>query len=96
MTDRAKKISELTSATGASSNSLVVIVANVAGTLTTKKMTVNDFFGNTSANVFVQPINTPANSAALTIKQGAIFFDNTYLYVATSNNTVKRVSLSSF
>jgi hypothetical protein len=46
------------------------------------------------------PSNTtipdPANSTALTIQQGTLFFSNTYGYIATSNNVVKRFAISSF
>jgi hypothetical protein len=40
--------------------------------------------------------NTPTNSISLSVQAGTIFFDNNYVYVATSNNTVKRSALSSF
>lgn len=42
------------------------------------------------------PLGTPANSAALTVTQGTIWFDSTYVYVAVANNVVKRASLTSF
>jgi len=38
----------------------------------------------------------PANNAALTITQGDYRVSNSYLYVATANNYVKRVSLTDF
>lgn len=41
------------------------------------------------------PRATPANSA-ITIGQGRLLYDNDYLYIATANNALKRVPLSSF
>ena len=38
---------------------------------------------------------TPANSTII-ITQGTIFYDEDFLYVTTSNNTVKRITLNSF
>lgn len=38
---------------------------------------------------------TPPNGAQTVIK-GLLFFDANYIYVATANNTLKRVALSSF
>lgn len=38
---------------------------------------------------------TPANST-VTVVKGTIYYDSNYLYVATANNTLKRVALSSF
>jgi len=39
--------------------------------------------------------STPANST-ITCRKGEFWFDATYLYVATSDNSLKRVALSSF
>jgi hypothetical protein len=96
MTDRAKKVSELTATSSVASNDYLVIVTDTTGTPTTKRVTVNNFFGNTSANLYTQKITAPANSIALSVKQGAVFYDSNYLYVAIANNNVKRVLLESF
>ena len=96
MTDRAKKVSELSATSSVSVNDYIIIVTDTANTPTTKRVTINNFFGNTVANVFIQKIAEPANSTALTIKQGAILYDNNYLYVAIANNNVKRVALETF
>ncbi len=39
--------------------------------------------------------NTPSSSSVV-VNQGHFFFDQNFLYVATANNTLKRVALSSF
>ena len=94
MSDRAKKITELSALTAPAADDLLVIVDDVAGTPITKKVTVGNLLGNTSANVVIFN-STPANST-ITVKKGTILFDSSYLYVAVANNTLKRVALSSF
>lgn len=94
MGDRAKKISELTVLSAPAANDLLVIVDDPSGTPVTKKVTVADLLGNSSANVVIYNA-TPANST-ITVKKGVIMFDTSYLYVAVANNTLKRVALSSF
>lgn len=94
MSDRAKKITELSALTAPAADDLLVIVDDVAGTPITKKVTVGNLLGNTSANVVIYN-STPANSS-ITVKKGTILFDTSYLYVAVANNTLKRVALSSF
>ena len=80
--------------TAPTADDLLVIVDDVAGTPITKKVTVGNLLGNTSANVVIYN-STPANST-ITVKKGTILFDTSYLYVAVANNTLKRVALSSF
>lgn len=94
MSDRAKKITELSALTAPTADDLLVIIDDVAGTPITKKVTVGNLLGNTSANVVIFN-STPANST-ITVKKGTILFDASYLYVAVANNTLKRVALSSF
>jgi hypothetical protein len=94
MSDRAKKISELTALAAPAGEDLMVIVDDPSGTPTTKYVTVANLLGNASANVVVYHA-TPANST-ITVKKGTIMIDNNYIYVATANNTLKRVGLSSF
>ena len=95
MADKAKKISELTALTAPAGEDLLVIVDDPTGTSNaTKKVTVSNLLGNSAANVAIRNV-TPANST-ITVQQGTIFYDNTYIYIATSNNNLKRFSLSSF
>ena len=95
MSDKAKKISELTALTAPAGEDLLVIVDDPTGTSNaTKKVTVSNLLGNSAANVAIRNV-TPANST-ITVQQGTIFYDDTYIYIATSNNNLKRVSLSSF
>jgi len=48
-----------------------------------------------TANLNISLSYTPTTSSDVTTK-GKIWFDNTYLYVAVANNTIKRVLLSAF
>jgi hypothetical protein len=94
MSDRAKKISELTALTAPAAEDLMVIVDDPSGTPTTKYVSVGNLFGNVAANVVIYNA-TPANST-ITVKKGTLTFDSDYLYVATANNTLKRIALTAF
>jgi len=103
-----KKVSELTALTAPASEDLLLIVDDPSGAAASKKITVGNLFGNCSSNVtlsntavlsanavVVRNSQTPANST-ITVTKGTIFYDSDYLYVAVANNTLKRVTLSSF
>ena len=94
MTDNAKKTSELATTNNAVANDRIIILKDPDGTPSTRTIKVSNLLGNSSANIVIQT-TTPANST-ITVKAGTIFFDNTYLYIATSNNNIKRVALSTF
>lgn len=103
-----KKITEYAYVNNFSSSDVLLIVTNVATTPLTRIVTGSGFFGavntsititgnnNIEANtIIVRRNETPSNSS-ITIKGGTIFFDNNYIYVAISNNEIKRASLSAF
>jgi len=48
-----------------------------------------------SANIHSTDSSTPVSSADV-VEKGKIWFDTNYLYVAVANNSLKRVTLSSF
>jgi CTP:phosphocholine cytidylyltransferase-like protein len=108
MADRAKTISELPIATSLSGDELFVVVDDPSGTANTKQITLNNIFANSTANVTLANASvlsantlitrnkqTPANST-ITVTKGTILFDDDYLYIATDNNTLKRIALTSF
>ena len=111
MATEVKKISELTLLQTANSADVFVVVDDTTGTPVTRKMNIGrpltqglkGKFANTTISqleitgdrVVIQNTKTPASST-ITITKGSIFFDTNYLYVATANNTIKRVALSSF
>lgn len=91
-----KKITELPQATSVSANDILVVVTNPETLAITQRASVNTFFSNTVVGALtLQNKQTPANSS-ITIAGGRIFFDDQYLYVATSNNVVKRILLEAF
>ena len=108
-TENAKTIDEFELITSLQANDLFVVVKNRANTnLATHSVSLSVLMGNTSANVTVANSNilsantfilrnnqTPSNSS-ITVTKGTILFDSDYLYIATANNTLKRVALSSF
>lgn len=101
MADRSKAISELPTLTAPAGEDLLVIVDSPSGTANTKQVTVTNLFGNTTNltvvcnTLITENKQTPANSS-VTVRKGTIMFDDTYLYIATANNTLKRITLESF
>lgn len=81
MTDRAKKITELTALTNASNDDLLVIVDSPANTAVTKKITVANFFANVATNATFK--NTVTVSNTLTVGEsadfGAIYLDGSLI-----------------
>jgi hypothetical protein len=60
--------------------------------------TPNAIFSNVNlqvATLIVGNTSTPISSV-MNVTTGSLWFDSSYLYVATSNNTIMRVALSSF
>jgi hypothetical protein len=94
MSDRSKKVSELTALTSPSGEDLLLIVDDPSGTPTTKKVTVSNLFGNVAANVVIY--NATVANSTITVKKGTIMFDSSYIYVAVANNVLKRVGLTAF
>jgi len=94
MSDRSKKVTELTALTSPAGEDLLLIVDDPSGTPVTKKVTVSNLFGNSTANVVIYNV-TPANST-ITVKKGTLMFDSSFIYVAVANNTLKRVGLNAF
>lgn len=108
-TENAKTIDEFELLTSLQSNDLFVVVKNRTGSnLATHSVSLAVLMGNTSANVIIANSSilsanililrnnqTPSNST-ITITKGTFLFDSDYLYIATANNTLKRVALSSF
>lgn len=69
---------------------LLLITNNPETAPETNVITVSDFAASLPFDGA-----TPANST-ITVTKGKLWIDSSYLYVATANNTVKRVALSSF
>jgi len=101
-----KAISDYPKRTVAANSDLIFITANVSSGNTpfSGHISVGNVFASgiplTSSNVYATDlycanIFTPANSSVGEL-QGRIWFDNDYIYAATSNSAIKRAALTSF
>ncbi len=70
------------------------ISANISGNLLSIATTSNGSFTKVKFNTFATPANSSYVNSTFTITTGDMFVDNTYIYVAISNTTIKRVALS--
>lgn len=87
------KLPDFPPVTSLAGNDRVVAMANSAGIVNSSLITINDMVGNSG---FIPVISTPANSTAINAVAGSLMRDGSYLYVATSNNYLMRIPLSSF
>lgn len=85
--------------TSVQANTLMLVCQTPETNPQSKVIYVSDF-----ANSFNQPVQTglplmpsatPANSQ-ITVAQGVMFYDDSYLYIATDTNNLKRVLLTAF
>lgn len=104
----ARKFSDYNACTAPEANALLVITGNTAGNNKTFYVTPGVLFSNSPVD-FVVSNNKVLSSNTLIIRRkitpdtstdivqgGTIWFDDNYIYVATSNNVIKRAALSSF
>ena len=84
------KISALTPTALVANTDLFLVVRAPSGSPTSNTITLNVLRNQLAI------ANTPANSTSTTVLRGTLLYDASYLYVATANNTVKRVALSTF
>lgn len=86
MTDKAKKLSELTAATSVAANDLFVIVGNTSGVATTKKITFANLFANVDSNTtFKQVVNVGAN---VSLNTTAIKIGNSTVNVSINSSII--------
>ena len=88
MTERAKKLSELTAAASVANSDYFVIVANTSGNAVTRRVSANVVRAVLYSSV---PASASANGTA-----GQLAYDSNYVYVCVSANTWKRSALSSW
>lgn len=72
----------------------VAVTAKFSNTLTLAA-NVTSSASLTANNLYVTYRTTPSTSTD-TVTSGKIWFDTSYLYVATAGNTIKRVALDTF
>lgn len=85
MASEGKNITDLPILTGANSSTMLVVSHTVGGVSNTYQLSV--------VNLFIP--GTPANST-ITVQKGTVMYDSNYLYVASANNTLKRIPLVAF
>jgi hypothetical protein len=104
----ARKFSAYSACNSPQSSDLWAITGNTVGTNATFKVTVQSLLGNSQSNVIaadawilsgntviIRRNHTPVTSTD-TVTQGTIWWDSSYIYVATANNVIKRATLNSF
>lgn len=84
MANQEKRVPDITVANTIATGDFVVAVANTGANLVMRLVPVSGIPLAVSAV-------TPANSTSLTIPGGQFWTDGNYIYVATANNTVKRL-----
>lgn len=102
MANNALKVTEMTACSAPAVSDKLYVASNTAGNAVPRSVSVDILFSNTAGNTTLKANNlviskntTPANSTA-TVVSRSIWFDSDYLYVALSNNSIKRIALSSF
>lgn len=105
MADQGKRTDALPDKTGlVSANDRVVVLYGANSSVAqTALIPLRNLLANTAnlqvvaANLVLSDIRSnPANSTALTIAQGTLFFSSTFGYFAIANNTLVRWAVSSF
>jgi hypothetical protein len=93
------KLSKLPTTNSISSNDFLVAVTNPNTQSQTSKLLVSTLFSNVDTiivnnlilgNTHIAVSNTETNT------KGTIFFSNTHLYIAISNNVLRRIPLETF
>ena len=72
----------------------VVVGARFSNTVTLAANSIAS--QNFTANNLFLIYNTTPGTSGDTVTRGKIWFDSNYIYVATANNTIKRVALTAF
>lgn len=80
MVDRAKKLTELATATSVVNNDIIVIVANTSGTATTKQITVNNFMKSAPYNVNTMTVSNLTVTSNLTVNNALSVSGDLTLY----------------
>lgn len=103
MAGEALKPNQLPTSTNHTSNSYVIVTTVVNTTVLVSKLTLGALFSNVvfdyvvdnDHSLILKDKSTPVNSTTNVIA-GRFWNDNNYLYIALSNNSIKRVPLESF
>ena len=89
------KVSDLAEATTYTTDDLMHMVNNPAGTPANVKITIANLFGGIPTDHINWATKTPATAAA-TGTAGDIAWDTGYIYVCTATNTWKRIAIATW
>lgn len=97
MANTAQKVSDKTACSSPQSEDLLMILKhNQDDTYTTRKVTVEDLFSNTTVDSLTVSMNTtPESNSTNGYAIGQMWSDDTYLYVVRSNG-IARITLDYF
>jgi hypothetical protein len=107
MANNSVNMLDLTQVTGLGANDLFLVVRDPTGVANAVTISSNNLFGNVTTKIvsnteiqgtrfkFTSAPTTPATSIDV-VKQGTMWYDSGYLYVAVADNTIKRVALTTF
>lgn len=90
MANTGNKVSQLPTASNVASTDRVLVLRDPTGNASVRTVA----FSTVSANIVLSN-TTPANSSASGLK-GTLAYDSDYLYICTSNNVWKRITLETF
>ena len=104
MATNSKRFSNVTACTSIKSSDLVLVASKNASSNTgyyTRQCNVAVLFTNVALasvnNAVISKNSTPSNSSSNSgVVSGQFWFDDNYIYVVTSNGSVKRATLSTF
>lgn len=95
MASDARPVTNLPVVTTLAPNDSIVVVSNTAANGgNVSLISVSSLFGNCQA--FLTQQVDPANSSAMVISQGVVFFSNNFGYISIANNTLRRWAITSF
>lgn len=92
---------QLPSVNGAAKTDILILTIDPSANANVVQITLDKMFSNTTdltvkANTLIVSLgSTPANSTT-NVTSRSVWFDNSYVYFALSNNVIKRIALESF
>lgn len=92
-----KRIDQYQSLESVSGSDKILVLSTEGERTVTRLADKDTFLANIkTGNLVVEQYITPETGSSTEVEAGKIWFDTNYIYVAVSENTVKRVALSSF
>lgn len=97
MSNRSKKILELSTLSTASNTDIIPIIDDPDGVPVNKKITVGNLLRNVrGSNNQISYQSFTSSTSNTNVKEGQVFYDENYLYVTTEDGFVVRISHEAF